>query len=88
MKKIILSILILSLILTFGCSSPKGDATCSKACIQNGFKEGKCETLSVLPDPCETNLNKTTIYSQEGYCPEYRPGGQAVGGVGNMCCCE
>jgi len=88
MTKLILALILLFSIFTYGCASPKGNNVCAAACIEQGFTEGNCETLGVMPNPCETELNKTTIYSQNGYCEEYRREGQRVDGVGNMCCCS
>jgi hypothetical protein len=97
-KTIILTLLVLSTLFIFGCSSPKGDDVCNNACIKEGFVAGNCETLSVMPNPCETKLNLTTITSQESYCEEYGKDQVSwfawnvekvrVDGVGNMCCCS
>ena len=88
MKKIFIILFLLLPIFVYGCSSPKGNDVCLAACIEQGFTEGSCETLGVMPNPCETNLNKTTIYSQDGYCEELGINGQKVLGRGNMCCCN
>jgi hypothetical protein len=87
MNKFFILLLVILSVSLYACSSPKGDSSCNSACLEKGFSEGKCETLGVIPDPCESGLNKTTIYSQDGYCEEYKRDGQRVAGVGNMCCC-
>ena len=57
---------------------------CNNACIEQGFSKGSCQTLSVIENPCEMRLNKTTITSYDGYC-ENKP---YIGGISNTCCCE
>jgi hypothetical protein len=90
--KYILLILGILVLMTYGCSAPlKGNDVCSTECQAKGFASGTCEALGVLENPCETNLNKTSIFSNEGLCDEYRPEelkpGQKIVGKANVCCC-
>ena len=71
-----------------GCNKSEIQDTCNSACLKQGFSEGSCEVLGVKPNPCETELQKTTITSQEGFCPTYKRDGQFVEGIGNICCCS
>jgi hypothetical protein len=98
MKTKILVILFLTTLFVYGCSTPKGDDVCSKACNEQYFIEGNCEALGVAPTPCETKFNKTTVYSEEGLCPEYgkdkiswwrwNVNKERISGISNVCCCH
>lgn len=87
-KIIIILIIIVGFLFISGCSISKENNPCNQACTEQGFSKGSCQTLNVIPNPCETELQQTTITSHEGYCPIYKRNGQIVDGIGNMCCCE
>lgn len=98
MKKIILIILIstiviLGLIIVLTCANTKEDRVCNKACIEQGYSSGSCEDLSVMPNPCEEKLGRTSLYDYKSLCDPIETCVQRltlnrISGRGNVCCCE